>query len=68
VACLRLTLGGRSGRPLTHSSYTTDWDTTCLSSAAFLLFAGSYFDWTFFVVPSWVLLVSADILADNFRK
>ena len=32
MACLLQTLGGtlggRSGRPLTHSSYTTNWDTT----------------------------------------
>jgi len=28
VAGLRQTLGGRYGRPLTHSSYTTRWDTT----------------------------------------
>jgi len=27
-ANLRLTLGGRSGRPLTHSSYSTRWDRT----------------------------------------
>jgi len=27
-ACLRQTLGGRSSRPLTHSSYTTSGDTT----------------------------------------
>ena len=25
------TLGGRTGRPLTHSSYTTPWDTTTSS-------------------------------------
>ena len=29
MACLRQTLGGRSGRPLTHSSYTTTRDVTC---------------------------------------
>jgi hypothetical protein len=34
-------------------------------SAVFLFFASSYFDWAFFVFPSWVLLVSADILVDN---
>jgi hypothetical protein len=28
VARLRQTLGGRSGGPLTHRSYTTPWDTT----------------------------------------
>ena len=28
VARLRQTLGGRAGRPLTHSSYTTTGDTT----------------------------------------
>ena len=28
MACLRQTLGGRSGRPLIHRSYTTPWDTT----------------------------------------
>jgi hypothetical protein len=27
VACLRQTLDGRYGRPLTHSSYTTTGDT-----------------------------------------
>jgi hypothetical protein len=36
-------------------------------SAVFLLFASSYFDWVFFVFPSWVLLVSADMLVDNSR-
>ncbi len=37
MACLLQTLGGtlggRSGRPLTHSSYTTNWDTTVRADA-----------------------------------
>jgi hypothetical protein len=33
VARLRQTLGGRSGGPLTHRSYTTPRDTTCLLSS-----------------------------------
>ena len=28
MACRRQTLGGRSARPLIHSSYTITWDTT----------------------------------------
>lgn len=35
------------------------------AAATFLLFASSYFDWTFFVFPAWVLLVSSYILLDN---
>jgi excisionase family DNA binding protein len=37
VARLRQTLGGRSGRPLTHSSYTTIGDTTSTPAIATLL-------------------------------
>jgi class 3 adenylate cyclase len=36
VARLRQTLGGRSGRPLTHSSYTTTGDTTPAAGMAHL--------------------------------
>ena len=36
MARLRLTLGGRSGGPLTHSSYTTPWDTTDRATCAIL--------------------------------
>jgi hypothetical protein len=32
VARLRQTLGGRYGRPLTHSSYTTTGDTTAVTT------------------------------------
>ena len=31
----------------------------------FLLIVSNYFDWTFFVFPAWVLLVSAYIMIDN---
>ena len=34
MACLRSTLGGRSGRPLTHSCYTTRWDTAVSDEGA----------------------------------
>ena len=33
-------LGGRSGRPLTHSSYTTNWDTTTVPFFSDLWLAG----------------------------
>jgi hypothetical protein len=33
--------------------------------AAFVLVAGGYLDWTLFIFPTWVLLVSVYILADN---
>ncbi len=39
MACLGSTLGGRSGRPLTHSCYTTRWDTTPPAAAWFGLLA-----------------------------
>ena len=35
--------------------------------AALLLFGSDYFDWTLFVFPAWVFLVSANILMDNLR-
>jgi MFS family permease len=38
------------------------------ASAAFLLIGSNYFDWTLFVFPAWVLLVSGYILVDNFRS
>ncbi len=38
------------------------------ASAAFLLIGSNYFDWTLFVFPAWVLLVSSFILIDNFRS
>ena len=34
MARLRQTLGGRSGGPLTHRSYTTPWDTTATTTEA----------------------------------
>ncbi len=37
-------------------------------SAATLLLGSSYLDWAVFVFPAWVLLVSAYILVDNFRR
>jgi hypothetical protein len=36
-------------------------------SATFLLMGSGYFNWTVFVFPSWVLLVSGYILIDNLR-
>ena len=37
------------------------------AAAAILLVCSSYFDWTLFVFPAWVLLVSVYILRDNLR-
>jgi hypothetical protein len=35
--------------------------------ALFLVFGSHYFEWSFFVFPLWVLLLSAHILADDLR-
>lgn len=37
------------------------------ASALFLLFGSGFLDWTLFVFPVWVLLVSSYILVDNLR-
>ena len=36
-------------------------------AAAFLLLCSGFFDWTLFVFPAWVLMVSIHILRDNLR-
>jgi hypothetical protein len=36
--------------------------------AIFLVLGSHYFDWSFFVFPLWVLLLSAHILADDLRR
>jgi hypothetical protein len=36
--------------------------------ALFLVFGSHYFEWSFFVFPLWVLLLSAHILADDLRR
>ena len=36
--------------------------------AALLLFAGSYFSWTFVAFPFWILLISICLLIDEFRR
>jgi hypothetical protein len=36
--------------------------------AIFLVLGSHYFDWSFFVFPLWVLLISAHILADDLRR
>ena len=36
--------------------------------ALLLLFGGYYIDWSFFVFPGWVLLISIYILIDNFHR
>jgi len=36
--------------------------------AALLLIGSSYLDWAVFVFPAWVLLVSGNILFENFRR
>jgi hypothetical protein len=38
------------------------------ASAAVLLIGSSFLDWVLFAFPCWVLLVSAYILVDNFRR
>jgi hypothetical protein len=35
--------------------------------AAVMLFGSQYLDWGFFAFPIWVLLLSVQILVDNFR-
>jgi hypothetical protein len=37
-------------------------------SALFLLLGSHYWDWSYFVFPLWVLLLSIQILIDNFRS
>jgi hypothetical protein len=36
--------------------------------AVFLLFLGHHFEWSFFVFPLWVMLLSIHILVDNYRR
>jgi hypothetical protein len=36
--------------------------------ALFLLFGSHYLEWSFFVFPLWVFLLSAHILADDLRQ
>jgi len=38
------------------------------ASAVLLLLGGGYLDWSVFVFPAWVLLVSAYILLDNLSS
>ena len=37
-------------------------------AAAFLLLCSGFFDWTLFVFPAWVLMISIHILRDNLRR
>jgi len=35
--------------------------------ALFILFGSQYWEWSFFIFPTWVLLLSGQILIDNYR-
>lgn len=49
-----------------HIRFTPRWIAlTGYAGALFLLIGSSFFDWTFFVLPGWVLLVSVHILIND---